>query len=218
MTNAANRRLSVSGHLHELSIDTDLHGLTESEKIDTITFHFQKIMEALGLDLYDDSLRDTPSRVAKMYVKEIFSGLEPNNFPAISVFNNTYRYNEMLIERDIQVYSYCEHHFVPIVGKAHVAYFPSDKVIGLSKLNRVVKYFCRRPQVQERLTMDVANSLKEILQTQDIAVMIEAKHFCVAARGIEDSKSATVTSHFGGKFCLQENKRSFYESLKIRNT
>jgi GTP cyclohydrolase I len=214
MTNAANRKLSVSGRVQELSLDADLKDLSESDKIDIIAFHFQKIMEALGLDLQDDSLKDTPSRIAKMYVKEIFSGLEPDNFPAISVFNNTYRYNEMLIEKDIQVYSYCEHHFVPIVGKAHVAYFPSDKVIGLSKLNRVVKYFCRRPQVQERLTMDVANSLKEILQTEDIAVMIEAKHFCVAARGIEDSNSSTVTSHFGGKFTLQENKGLFYAALK----
>lgn len=214
MTNAANRKFPISYNIHELSLDTDVNDQIESEKINVIAFHFHKIMEALGLDLEDDSLRDTPSRVANMYVKEIFSGLEPNNFPAISVFDNTYRYNEMLIERDIQVYSYCEHHFVPIVGKAHVAYFPSDKVIGLSKLNRVVKYFSRRPQVQERLTMDIANSLKEILQTEDIAVMIEAKHFCVAAREIEDSNSATVTSHFGGRFTLQENKRSFYAHLK----
>ena len=214
MRNGANRKLLISGRVEELSTDTDLNDLSESDKIKTVTFHFRKIMEALGLDLEDDSLRDTPSRVAKMYVKEIFSGLEPNNFPAISVFDNTYRYNEMLIERDIPVYSCCEHHFVPFVGKAHVAYFPSDKVIGLSKLNRVVKYFSRRPQVQERLTIDVANSLKEILRTEDIAVMIEAKHFCVAGRGVEDSNSATVTSHFGGKFTLQENKRSFYDSLK----
>lgn len=214
MRNAANRKFSISGYVPELSLDADLHDLSEGDKINAITFHFRKIMEALGLDLEDDSLRDTPSRVAKMYVKEIFSGLEPNNFPAISVFNNTYQYNEMLIEKEIQVYSCCEHHFVPFVGKAHVAYFPSDKVIGLSKLNRVVKYFSRRPQLQERLTMDVATSLKEILQTEDVAVMIEARHFCVAARGIEDSDSATVTSHFGGRFTLQENKRSFYASLK----
>lgn len=214
MTNAANRKFPISNHIPELSLDTDVNDLSESEKINTIAFHFHKIVEALGLDLEDDGLRDTPSRVANMYVKELFSGLEPNNFPAISVFDNTYHYNEMLIESDIQVYSYCEHHFLPIVGKAHVAYFPSDKVIGLSKLNRVVKYFSRRPQIQERLTTDIANSLKEILQTEDIAVMIEAKHFCVAARGIEDSNSATVTSHFGGRFTLQENKRSFYAYLK----
>ena len=210
MRNAANRKCSISNQVQELSLDTDLDDLSESDKVDAITFHFRKIMEALGLDLEDDSLRHTPLRVAKMYVKEIFSGLGRNNFPAISVFDNTYQYNEMLIERDINVYSFCEHHFIPFVGKAHVAYFPSDKVIGLSKLNRVVKHFSRRPQVQERLTMDVANSLKEILQTEDIAVMIEARHFCVAARGVEDSNSVTVTGHFGGKFTLEENKRSFY--------
>lgn len=214
MRNAANRKFSISNQVQELSLDTDLDDLSESDKIDAITFHFRKIMEALGLDLEDDSLRHTPLRVAKMYVKEIFSGLGRNNFPAISVFDNTYQYNEMLIERDINVYSCCEHHFLPFVGKAHVAYFPSDKVIGLSKLNRVVKHFSRRPQVQERLTMDVANSLKEILQTEDIAVMIEARHFCVAARGVEDSNSVTVTSHFGGKFTLEENKRSFYATLR----
>jgi GTP cyclohydrolase IA len=214
MRNAASRKFSISGPVQEFSIDTDLEEISDSDKINAITFHFQKIMEALGLDLEEDSLRDTPSRVANMYVKEIFSGLERNNFPAISVFNNTYRYNEMLIERDIQVYSCCEHHFVPFLGKAHVAYFPADKVIGLSKLNRVVKYFSRRPQVQERLTMEVANSLKEILQTEDIAVMIEAKHFCVAARGIEDANSSTVTSHFGGKFTVPENKKIFYAALK----
>ncbi|HEX5169598.1 MAG TPA: GTP cyclohydrolase I FolE [Cyclobacteriaceae bacterium] len=214
MTNTANRTFQISHQVHELSLDTDVSNLSESDKINTIAFHFRKIMEVLGLDLEDDSLRDTPSRVAKMYVREIFSGLEPNNFPGISVFDNTYGYKEMLIERDIQVYSYCEHHFVPIVGKAHVAYFPSNKVIGLSKLNRVVKYFSRRPQVQERLTMDIANAMKEILQTEDIAVVIEAKHFCVAARGIEDPKSTTVTTHFGGQFALQENKSAFYAHLK----
>jgi GTP cyclohydrolase I len=214
MRNAANKELSISSHLNGLTVNTDSTELSEAEKINAITFHFRKIMETLGLDLEDDSLKDTPARVAKMYVSEIFSGLDPNAFPAISLFNNTYQYKEMLIEKDIQVYSYCEHHFIPFVGKAHVAYFPSGKVIGLSKLNRVVKYFSRRPQVQERLTMDVANCLKEILQTEDIAVVIEAKHFCVAARGVEDSNSATVTSQLGGKFNLQENKASFYAALR----
>jgi GTP cyclohydrolase I len=214
MINAANKERSLSTDIEQLGIDTDLNELSQCDKIDAITFHFQKIMETLGLDLEDESLRDTPIRVAKMYVTEIFTGLDPNMFPVISVFSNTYHYNEMLMERNIEVYSYCEHHFVPFVGHAHVAYFPGDKVIGLSKLNRIVKYFSRRPQVQERLTMDVANSLKEILQTEDIAVMIEAKHFCVAARGVEDSNSATVTSHFGGKFNLPENKRSFYAAGK----
>jgi GTP cyclohydrolase IA len=214
MRNAVNKQLDIERHLSELTIDADLNELSESDKISAITFHFRKIMEALGLDLEDDSLKDTPSRVAKMYVSEIFSGIDPKAFPAISLFDNTYKYQEMLLEKDIQVYSYCEHHFVPFIGKAHVAYFPSRNVIGLSKLNRIVKYFSRRPQVQERLTMDVANALKQVLQTEDIAVVIEAKHFCVASRGVEDSNSATVTSHFGGKFSLPENRASFYAALK----
>jgi GTP cyclohydrolase IA len=214
MGNTANRKLILSGDVGALSTDAELNQLSEKDKIETISFHFRKIMEALGLDLDDDSLKDTPSRVAKMYVTEMFSGLEQNNFPGISVFNNTYRYSEMLVEKDIQVHSCCEHHFLPFAGKAHVAYFPADKVIGLSKLNRIVKYFSSRPQVQERLTMDIANRLKEILQTEDIAVMIEARHFCVAARGVEDASSATITSHFGGKFNHTKNKRSFYAAVK----
>jgi GTP cyclohydrolase IA len=216
MRNAVNRQLEISTHLDGLTVDTDLSELSEREKINAISFHFKKIMETLGLDLEDDSLKGTPLRVAKMYVSEAFSGLDPNAFPAISLFDNNYEYHEMLLEKDIQVYSYCEHHFVPFVGKAHVAYFPSGKVIGLSKLNRIVKYFSKRPQVQERLTMDIANALKKILQTEDIAVVIEAKHFCVASRGVEDSHSATVTTHFGGKFSLEENKGSFYAALKSR--
>jgi GTP cyclohydrolase IA len=214
MTNTVTKRLVPSAQIEGLRFDTELHELSQRDKIDAITFHFQKIMEALGLDLDDDSLKDTPARVAKMYVTEAFSGLDPTLFPAISVFDNTYQYREMLIEKDIQVYSYCEHHFVPFVGHAHVAYFPDNKVIGLSKLNRILKYFSRRPQVQERLTMDVANALKKVLETEDIAVMIEAKHFCVASRGVEDSASATVTSHFGGKFSLQENRKGFYAAVK----
>lgn len=199
--------------LNTLSVEQGTGELTDTDKIDAITYHFQKIMETLGLDLDDDSLKDTPSRVAKMYVKEIFSGLDPEAFPAISLFENKYQYTEMLLEKDIQVYSCCEHHFIPFVGKAHVAYFPGKKVIGLSKLNRIVKYFSRRPQVQERLTMDIANCLKQTLQTEDVAVVIDAKHYCVAARGVEDSNSATVTSHFGGRFNTQENKAMFYNAI-----
>ena len=197
-----------------LALDLKSDELTTSEQIDTIRFHFEKIMLALGLDLKDDSLKDTPLRVAKMYVNEIFSGLDPKSFPEISLFNNTYGYKEMLVEKDIQLYSFCEHHFVPFIGKAHVAYIPNENVIGLSKLNRIVKHFSKRPQVQERLTMDIANCLKEILHTDDIAVVIEAKHFCVAARGVEDGGSMTITSHLSGKFQEQKNKETFYSAIK----
>jgi GTP cyclohydrolase IA len=215
MKNAASKDILID-RLSTLSVEADTMELSEREKINAIAYHFGKIMETLGLDLDDDSLQDTPSRVAKMYVKEIFAGLDPKAFPAISLFENKYQYTEMLIEKDIQVYSCCEHHFIPFVGKAHVAYFPGEKVIGLSKLNRIVKYFARRPQVQERLTMDIANCLKEILETEDVAVVIEAKHFCVAARGVEDSCSSTSTSHFGGKFNTGESKAQFYQALTQR--
>lgn len=187
---------------------------TRADKIDVITYHFRKIMEALGLDVEDESLRDTPSRVARMYVSEMFSGLDPDAFPAISLFKNTYSYDQMLIEKNIEVYSCCEHHFIPFVGKAHVAYFPGEKVIGLSKLNRIVKYFSRRPQVQERLTMDIANCLKETLGTDDVAVAIEAQHYCVAARGVEDTNSATFTSYFDGKFRSPEIRDLFNAALR----
>ncbi|MEO8568457.1 MAG: GTP cyclohydrolase I FolE, partial [Ginsengibacter sp.] len=174
----------------------------EETKIKLIRDHFKQIMILLGLDLNDDSLRDTPERVAKMYVKEIFSGLNLENKPGITLFENKYNYNEMLVEKNITVYTYCEHHFVPIIGKAHVAYYSSGKVIGLSKINRIVEYFCKRPQVQERLTNQIAEELKEALQTDDVAVMIDAVHFCVASRGVKDTNSSTVTSFYGGKFSL----------------
>jgi GTP cyclohydrolase I len=215
MKNALAKEVIID-RVNTLSLEDDTTELSEQEKINAISYHFGKIMETLGLDLDDNSLKDTPTRVAKMYVKEIFEGLDPKAFPSISLFENKYQYTEMLLEKDIQVYSCCEHHFIPFVGKAHVAYFPGDKVIGLSKLNRIVKYFARRPQVQERLTMDIANSLKEILQTEDVAVVIEAKHYCVAARGVEDSNSSTVTSHLGGKFNTAENKAQFFDALRRR--
>ena len=215
MTNALNKILPAREH-ETLIVDP----ATESKhhrKIDTIRYHFQKIMEAMNLDMADDSLKDTPLRLAEMYVKEIFSGLDPDSFPKISVFENTYGYKEMLVERNIEVYSFCEHHFLPFIGKAQVAYFPSDKVIGLSKLNRIVKHFSRRPQVQERLTMDIANCLKEILQTEDVAVMIEAKHLCVAARGVEDEHSTTVTNHLAGKFLVAGTREMFLKSAGARD-
>ena len=157
-------------------------------------------MDVMGLDLKDDSLKGTPERVAKMYIDEIFSGLNPQNKPKIALFENKYQYNQMLVEKNITFYSNCEHHFVPIIGRAHIAYISSGKVIGLSKLNRIVQYFAKRPQVQERLTNQIAIELKNILNTEDIAVIIDAKHLCVSSRGIKDDTSATVTSYYGGQF------------------
>ena len=178
----------------------EFNGLTDEEKIRKIKYHFAQIMDALGLDLSDDSLMDTPERVAKMYVKEVFSGLNPANKPVISLFDNKYQYNKMLIEKDITLFSYCEHHFVPIIGRAHVAYIPDDKIIGLSKLNRIVQYYAKQPQVQERLTIQIADALKEILQHDNVAVMIEADHLCVASRGIKDTNSKTIISMLSGRF------------------
>jgi GTP cyclohydrolase IA len=166
-------------------------------------------MEVLGLDLTDDSLKDTPRRVAKMYVKEIFSGLNPENKPAITLFDNRYKFSEMLVERNISVYSYCEHHFVPIIGKAHVGYFSNGKVVGLSKINRIVQYFSKRPQVQERLTVQIAEELKKALQTEDVAVIIDADHLCVASRGVKDVSSSTLTSSYHGKFLNNNTRNEF---------
>ncbi len=202
------------------SIDTplrkDAFDLSDAEKINRIENNFREIMETLGLDLTDDSLNGTPHRVAKMYVEEIFSGLSPANKPKVALFENKYQYNQMLIEKDITFYSNCEHHFVPIIGKAHVAYISSGKVIGLSKLNRIVNYFAKRPQVQERLTMQIAKELQEILGTKDVAVLIDAKHLCVSSRGIKDNSSATVSSFYDGKFLEEKTKEEFlkYVSLK----
>ncbi len=186
------------------SIDTpmrpDAFDLDDDLKIDLIEEHFREIMSILGLDLTDDSLKGSPRRVAKMYVKEIFRGLNPANKPAPTLFDNKFRYNEMLVEKDIIVQTYCEHHFVPIIGKAHVAYISSGKVIGLSKLNRIVEYFSKRPQVQERLTVQIADELKKVLETEDVAVIIDAKHLCVSTRGVPERNSSTITSSYGGKF------------------
>ncbi|MGB3869847.1 MAG: GTP cyclohydrolase I FolE [Flavobacteriales bacterium] len=188
--------------------------LSDEEKIASIKEHFGAIMETLGLDLTDDSLRDTTQRVAKMFVREVFSGLDERNSPRITTFENNYGYSEMLVEKDITLHSFCEHHFLPIIGKVHVAYFPGKKVVGLSKLNRLVGYYAKRPQVQERLTMQIANGLKEALGTEDVAVYIEADHLCVAARGVEDTKSSTVTSFYGGRFRRVEERQAFLGSLK----
>ncbi|MBT8237595.1 MAG: GTP cyclohydrolase I FolE [Croceitalea sp.] len=184
----------------ETPMREDAFELSDEEKKAQIAPLFAKIMEIMGLDLTDDSLKGTPNRVAKMYIDEIFSGLNPANKPKVALFDNKYQYNQMLVEKDITFYSNCEHHFVPIIGKAHVAYISSGKVIGLSKLNRMVQYFAKRPQVQERLTNQIAIELQKVLGTEDVAVIIDAKHLCVSSRGIKDDTSATVTSYYGGAF------------------
>lgn len=198
----------------DIPLRNDAFDKTDEEKIRLISSHFREIMNTLGLDLTDDSLKGTPRRVAKMFVKEIFSGLNPNYKPAIALFENKYRYDQMLVERNITVYSNCEHHFVPIVGKAHVAYISSGKIIGLSKLNRLVQYFSQRPQVQERLTMQIANELKAILETESVAVVIDAVHLCVSSRGVQDTNSSTVTAHYSGKFKQEDTKNEFLTFLK----
>ncbi len=201
------------------SIDTPLRSdafdKSEEEKMVIIEDRFTDIMEAMGLDLTDDSLRGTPHRVAKMFVKEIFYGLNPANKPKISVFENKFQYDEMLVEKNINMNSTCEHHFLPIVGRAHVAYFSNGEVIGLSKINRIVDYYARRPQVQERLTVQIANELKSILKTDDVAVVIDAKHMCVSARGIQDETSSTVTSEYSGKFKDTSVRDEFLKYLKL---
>lgn len=201
---------SVETPMHEGAFD-----LNDDEKMDKVAYHFREIMHTLGLDLTDDSLKGTPRRVAKMYVKEIFSGLNPANKPKIALFDNKYQYNDMLVEKDITFFSNCEHHFVPIIGKAHVAYMSNGKVIGLSKLNRLVQFYAKRPQVQERLTMQIAKELKQSLGTEDVAVVIDAKHLCVSSRGVEDINSSTVTAFYGGKFKEEVTKNEFLKYLQL---
>ncbi len=195
------------------TIDTplreDAFAMDDELKIELIEEKFRDIMNILGLDLEDDSLKGTPHRVAKMYVKEIFSGLNPANKPKVALFENKYNYNEMLVEKDITFYSNCEHHFVPIIGKAHVAYISNGRVIGLSKINRIVNYYAKRPQVQERLTIQIANALKEALHTEDVAVVIDAHHLCVSSRGIQDVSSSTITSSYSGKFLNDQTRNEF---------
>lgn len=193
----------------------DAHSLSDEEKIKKIQSNFKEILETLGLDLTDDSLRNTPHRVAKMYVKEIFSGLDPKNKPAVTLFDNKYKYNQMLVEKDIDLYSQCEHHLVPIVGKAHVGYISNGKVIGLSKINRIVRYFAQRPQVQERLTKQIANEFKKILGTNDVAVVIEAHHMCVSSRGVRDVNSSTVTADISGAFARESTRLEFLNYINI---
>ncbi len=200
------------------SLDTPMKpgafDMSDKEKKERISILFSEIMDVLGLDLTDDSLQGTPDRVAKMYIEEIFSGLDPKNKPKIALFDNKYQYNQMLVEKDITFYSNCEHHFVPIIGKAHVAYISSGKVIGLSKLNRIVQYYAKRPQVQERLTQQIANDLKEALGTEDVAIVIDAKHLCVSSRGVKDDTSSTITTYYGGAFNTPEKINELQNYIK----
>ncbi len=196
-------------------VKSEAKDLSDNEKIAKIEQHFASIMETLGLDLKDDSLKGTPHRVAKMYVQEIFSGLKSSNKPKVSLFDNKYAYNEMLVEKNIKVHSHCEHHFLPIEGRAHVAYISSGKVIGLSKINRIVEYFAKRPQVQERMTKQIANALKEALETEDIAVLVDANHMCVRARGIQDVGSSTITAEYSGQFREKATRNEFLNYVQM---
>jgi GTP cyclohydrolase I len=197
----------------ETPMRVDAFEMDEALKMELIEKHFKEIMHVLGLDLEDDSLKGTPYRVAKMYIQEIFSGLDPKNKPEIKLFENKYNYNEMLVEKDISFYSNCEHHFVPIIGKVQVAYMSSVHVIGLSKIHRIVNYYAKRPQVQERMTNQIANELKQVLKTDDVAVVIDAEHLCVSSRGVEDTTSSTVTSHYSGRFKEGLHKQEFLQHI-----
>ncbi len=207
------------GDNHQMtSADTplrpDAFDKSDADKKKVIEHHFYQIMQEMGLDMTDDSLRGTPHRVAKMFIDEIFSGLNPANKPKISVFDNSYQYDKMLVEADISFNSTCEHHFLPIIGKAHIGYVSSGKVIGLSKLNRIVDYYARRPQVQERLIMQIFNELKTVLDTENVIVVMEAKHLCVSSRGIEDESSYTSTIQYGGIFNDKENRNDFFNLIR----
>lgn len=193
----------------------DAFKLSDEEKIEVIQGNVKDILNTLGMDLTDDSLKGTPKRVAKAFVNELFAGLNPANKPKLSTFDNNYKYGEMLVEKNIVVYSTCEHHLLPIVGRAHVAYMSKGKVIGLSKMNRIVEHFAKRPQVQERLTMQVVQALQEALGTDDVACVIDAKHLCVNSRGIKDIESSTVTSEYGGQFKNKDTKREFLDYIKL---
>ena len=214
-------QISEENHLdhqsasQETPLRADAFDISDADKIDSITQDVERIMNTLGLDLTDDSLKDTPKRVAKMFVSEIFGGLHPDKKPKASTFENKYKYNEMLVEKNISLYSTCEHHLLPIVGKAHIAYISNGTVVGLSKMNRIVDYYAKRPQVQERLTIQIVKELQKVLNTQDVACIIDAKHLCVNSRGIKDIESSTVTSEFGGKFKEKETRKEFLQYLQM---
>lgn len=202
----------------ETPLRKDAFEKSDDEKIERIQYHFKEIMNELGLDLSDDSLSGTPYRVAKMYVKELFYGLNPRNKPSLSVFDNKYAYGKMLVEQNISLDSSCEHHFLPITGYAHIAYIPKAKVIGLSKINRLVDYYAHRPQVQERLSLQILNELKTTLNTEDIIVVISAKHLCVSSRGIKDKSSFTTTMEYSGRFNDVKYRKEFFDCLDNKNS
>ena len=199
----------------ETPMRKDAFDLSDDEKIEIIKKNVENILHTLGIDLTDDSLKGTPNRVAKMFVKEIFGGLNPAKKPSSSTFENKYKYNEMLVEKNIVVYSTCEHHLLPIYGRAHIAYISNGTVVGLSKMNRIVDYFAKRPQVQERLTIQVVRELQKVLNTDDVACVIDAKHMCVNSRGIRDIESSTVTAEFGGRFKDEKTRREFLDYIKL---
>ena len=202
----------------ETPLKADAFHRSDEEKIKVIQKHIEAVLDTLGMDLTDDSLKGTPERVAKMFVKEIFSGLHPDKKPKASTFKNSYKYGEMLVEKNITLYSTCEHHLLPIVGKAHVAYISNGSVVGLSKMNRIVEYFAKRPQVQERLTLQIVQELQKVLGTKDVACVIDAKHLCVNSRGINDVASSTITSEFGGAFQTESKKREFLDYIQLDTT
>ena len=202
--------LSAKNPLREDAFD-----ISDDQKIQKIKKDVENILITLGMDLTDDSLKGTPNRVAKMFVKEIFGGLHPNKLPKASTFSNNYNYGQMLVEKNITLYSTCEHHLLPIIGKAHIAYISNGSVVGLSKMNRIVDYFAKRPQVQERLTMQIVKELQTVLNTKNVACVIDAKHLCVNSRGIKDVDSSTVTSEFGGKFKTEPTRREFLDYIKL---
>lgn len=196
-------------------IRKDAFAISDEEKIERIKKDVENILSTLGIDLTDDSMKGTPNRVAKMFVKELFGGLNPLKKPKASTFENNYKYGEMLVEKNITLYSTCEHHLLPIIGRAHVAYISNGRVIGLSKMNRIVEYYAKRPQVQERLTMQIVQELQIALGTEDVACVIDAKHLCVNSRGIKDIQSSTVTSEFGGKFKMEQARREFLDYIRM---
>lgn len=202
----------------ETPLKADAFHRSDEEKIKVIQKHIEAVLDTLGMDLTDDSLKGTPERVAKMFVKEIFGGLHPDKKPKASTFKNSYKYGEMLVEKNITLYSTCEHHLLPIVGKAHVAYISNGSVVGLSKMNRIVEYFAKRPQVQERLTLQIVQELQKVLGTKDVACVIDAKHLCVNSRGINDVASSTITCEFGGAFQTESKKREFLDYIQLDTT
>ena len=207
-----NDHIATSDHT---PLRADAFDRTDDEKIELIQKNVEDILNILGMDLTDDSLKGTPKRVAKMFVKEMFGGLNPAKKPSASTFDNKYKYGEMLVEKNIVVYSTCEHHLLPIVGRAHVAYISNGTVVGLSKMNRIVDFYSKRPQVQERLTIQIVEELKRVLGTEDVACIIDAKHLCVNSRGIRDIESSTVTAEYGGAFKNENVRKELLNYIQL---